>query len=140
MQISEAITQRRSIKRYSDRPVSREEVETVLAAAVLAPNHRLTQPWRFYVLGPQARHAYGLVLGGRKAKKIEDPIARLLYTSDAADERSRGYLGGVRILKKKKNTRVGVRAHWSQLHSATVSEWRTRIAARCHERLTRLRL
>ena len=89
MQISEAITQRRSIKRYSDRPVSREEVETVLAAAVLAPNHRLTQPWRFYVLGPQARHAYGLVLGGRKAKKIEDPVAAQAMRDTVAEEHRR---------------------------------------------------
>ena len=29
----------------------------------------------------------------------------LLYTSDAADERSRGDLGGLRIIKKKKKTR-----------------------------------
>ena len=42
---------------------------------VSGPNHRLTQPWRFYVLGPDARQAYGLVLGGRKARKIEDPDA-----------------------------------------------------------------
>lgn len=38
----------------------------------MAPNHRLTQPWRFYVLGPIARQAYGLALGVRKARKLED--------------------------------------------------------------------
>src|SRR5262249_13627396 len=54
---------------------SREQIESLLAAAVLAPNHRLTEPWRFYVLGPAAREAYGRVLGGRKAKKIDDPAA-----------------------------------------------------------------
>ena len=31
----------------------------------------------------------------------------LLYTSDAADERSSVDLGGRRIIKKKKNTRTG---------------------------------
>ena len=75
MNVSDAISTRRSIKRFTSRPVTREEIETILSAAVAAPNHRLTQPWRFYVLGPEARHAYGLVLGGRKAKKIEDPDA-----------------------------------------------------------------
>ena len=33
----------------------------------------------------------------------------LLYTSDAADERSSVDLGGRRIIKKKKNRRLGVR-------------------------------
>jgi nitroreductase len=75
MRTSEAISGRRSIKRFTDRPIAREEIETLLAAATNAPNHRLTQPWRFYVLGPDARYAYGLALGNRKARKIEDPAA-----------------------------------------------------------------
>lgn len=73
MSIMDAIRGRRSIKRFTERPVTRNEIERLLSAAVLAPNHRLTQPWRFYVLGPEARHAYGLALGVRKARKIEDP-------------------------------------------------------------------
>src|SRR5437763_5161414 len=72
MDVSRAILERRSIKRFTDRPVSRDDIEALLDAAVRAPNHRLTQPWRFYVLGPEARHAYGLALGNRKARKIQD--------------------------------------------------------------------
>jgi nitroreductase len=72
MQVRDAIRARRSIKRFASRAVTREEVEALLEAAALAPNHRLTQPWRFYVLGPEARHAYGLALGERKARKLED--------------------------------------------------------------------
>lgn len=75
MNVSDAIRDRRSIKRFTERAVTREEMETLLGAATLAPNHKLTQPWRFYVLGPEARYAYGLALGSRKAKKIEDPEA-----------------------------------------------------------------
>jgi nitroreductase len=75
MHTSDAIKSRRSVKRFTDRAVTRENIETLLAAATLAPNHKLTQPWRFYVLGPEARYAYGLALGSRKAKKIEDPAA-----------------------------------------------------------------
>jgi nitroreductase len=86
MRASEAIRERRSIKRFTDRPVSREEIETLLAAATLAPNHRLTQPWRFYVLGPDARYAYGLALGERKAKKIENPDAARAMRETVAQE------------------------------------------------------
>ena len=89
MSATDAIRSRRSIKRFTERPVTREEIETLLAAATLAPNHRLTNPWRFYVLGPEARHAYGLALGARKAKKIEDPdTARATRDTVAAEHRA----------------------------------------------------
>ena len=55
--------------------MTRAEIETLLDAAVLVPNHRLTEPWRYYVLGPDAREEYGRALGVRKARKIEDPEA-----------------------------------------------------------------
>jgi nitroreductase len=35
----------------------------------------MTEPWRFYVLGEEARKAFGRVLGGRKARRVEDPDA-----------------------------------------------------------------
>lgn len=75
MDVLDAIAARRSIKEFSTRVVTREEVTALLRAAMLAPNHRMTQPVRFRVLGPEARAAYGEVLGMRKAKKIEDPGA-----------------------------------------------------------------
>lgn len=75
MDLHEAIRARRSVRQFTDRQIRREEIEQLLDAAVQAPNHRLTQPWRFYVLGPQARRAYGAALGARKARKVEDPAA-----------------------------------------------------------------
>ena len=89
MDVHDAIRSRRSIKRFTDRPVAREQLERLLDAAVLAPNHRLTQPWRFLVLGPETRRAYGRVFGGRKAAKVADPgaagaVARKLEEEYAA--------------------------------------------------------
>ncbi len=86
MNVSDAVRDRRSIKRFTDHPVSRQDVETLLAAATHAPNHRLTQPWRFYVLGPEARHAYGRALGERKARKLEDPQAGQTVRDTVANE------------------------------------------------------
>jgi nitroreductase len=87
MDVLEAILTRRSVRQFTDRPVTREALERLLDAAIAAPNHRLTQPWRFYVLGPAARRAYGEVLGSRKSKKIEDPVAaRALVDKVAAAE------------------------------------------------------
>lgn len=75
MDLFEAIRARRTIKQFTDRPVTRAQLERVLEAAVLAPNHKLTQPWRFYVLGPVSRRAYGVALAERKARRIEDTAA-----------------------------------------------------------------
>jgi len=75
MDAFETITGRRSIREFTGREVTREEIERLLDAAVQAPNHRMTQPWRFHVLGPEARRAYGAALGARKAKRVEDPEA-----------------------------------------------------------------
>lgn len=86
MNVSDAINSRRSIKRFADRPVTKQEIETLLDAAALAPNHHLTQPWRFYVLGPDARYAYGLALGDRKARKIEDADAAQAVRAKVAEE------------------------------------------------------
>lgn len=75
MDILEAIQTRRSIKQFADRPVTRAEIERLLDAFVQAPNHRMTEPWHFYVLGPGARRAFGEALGARKARRVDDPAA-----------------------------------------------------------------
>ncbi len=89
MNVFDAIHERRSIKRFSNEPVTRAQLERLLEAAVLAPNHRMTQPWRFLVLGPESRRTYGHVLGLRKGAKLEDPavgdaIARKIEEEYAA--------------------------------------------------------
>jgi nitroreductase len=75
MDLSQAIQRRRSIKKFTERPVTRADIEQLIQQAVLAPNHHMTEPWEFLVLGPETRRAFGSVLGGRKAKKVEDPEA-----------------------------------------------------------------
>jgi len=86
MDVTEAIAARRSIKRFTDRAVAREEIERLLDAAVLAPNHRMTEPWHFYILGEASRRRYGEVLGGRKARKVVDPEAADAVRRKVADE------------------------------------------------------
>lgn len=48
--IYEALYRRRMSWRFQDEPIQREAVERMVEAAVWAPNHRLTEPWRFFVL------------------------------------------------------------------------------------------
>ncbi len=83
--LAQLISRRRSIKQFTGREPSRGEIEALLELVAQAPNHRMTQPWRFYVLGPTARHGYGAALGARKAKRVTDPdAAREVVESVAA--------------------------------------------------------
>lgn len=50
MNTLEAIRERRSIRRYSDEPVSREDVAEVLEAGIWAPSGLNEQPWYFLAL------------------------------------------------------------------------------------------
>lgn len=100
MPLIDLLRRRRSVKRFTDRQVTRAEIETLLDAATLGPNHRLTEPWRFYVLGPEAREAYGLAVGVRKARKIEDPEAsRTMRVRVAAEHRALPCMIAVAIVK-----------------------------------------
>ena len=84
--VFDAIEARRSIKRFTNREVSRDDIARLLQAFTRAPNHRMTQPWRFYVLGPEARAAYGEALGLRKARRVEDPEAAAAVQAKVAHE------------------------------------------------------
>ena len=53
-------------------------------------------------LNERGRRAFIAGFERRMAQEITHPIFCLLYTSDAADERSSVDLGGRRIIKKKK--------------------------------------
>jgi nitroreductase len=54
MDAEHAIRSRRTIKAFDRQPVDRATLEELLELARWAPNHNLTNPWRFRVLGPQA--------------------------------------------------------------------------------------
>jgi len=49
--VDEAITSRRSIRKFIDAPVSRDDIEHLLAVASRAPSGTNMQPWRVTVLG-----------------------------------------------------------------------------------------
>lgn len=49
-------------------------IREALALACWAPNHHLTEPWRFYLLGPEARERI-IVLNGRLIEAAKGPGA-----------------------------------------------------------------
>ena len=53
MDVETAIRTRRTHKAFGPEPLPREELEELLELARWAPNHHLTAPWRFRVVGPE---------------------------------------------------------------------------------------
>lgn len=50
MDVFEAVSKRRSVRRYRERAVEQEKIERVLEAARLSPSAANLQPWRFIVI------------------------------------------------------------------------------------------
>ena len=57
MELETAVRSRRTHKAFGPEPVDRATLDALFELARWAPNHHLTNPWRFYVLGPRAREA-----------------------------------------------------------------------------------
>jgi nitroreductase len=70
-----AITSRTSVRRFRDQPVSREIVQQLLDCAVRAPNHKLTEPWRFAVLTGKARDRFAAIRARHRLKRFSDPAS-----------------------------------------------------------------
>ena len=71
MNLLELAHARRTHKAFGSEPVPRETLLELLDVARLAPNHHLTQPWRFRVLGPETLARVKEVAGPSEAVKLE---------------------------------------------------------------------
>jgi nitroreductase len=67
-----ALRERRSAARLKADPVPEALVEQVIEAATWAPNHRLTEPWRFVVLTGEARTALGKVMAQSLRERLPE--------------------------------------------------------------------
>jgi nitroreductase len=71
MELETAIRTRRTHKAYGADPVDRATLDELLDLARWAPNHHLTNPWRFRVLGPQALQKLKDAAGPEAAGKLD---------------------------------------------------------------------
>ena len=71
MDVETAIRTRRTHKAFGPEPLDREELEALLELARWAPNHNLTAPWRFRVLGPESLAALKEAAGPEAAAKLD---------------------------------------------------------------------
>src|SRR3954451_23082723 len=71
MDVETAIRTRRTHKLYSAEPVDAGTVAELLDLARFAPNHHLTQPWRFRVLGLHTLARLKDAAGAKEAAKLD---------------------------------------------------------------------
>jgi nitroreductase len=72
MDAIDAIQRRTSVRRFRPDPVPRDVLARLLDCAVRAPNHKLTQPWRFVVLTQGARDRFAEIRARHRLKRFAD--------------------------------------------------------------------
>jgi nitroreductase len=79
--VDAAIRARRTHKQYGREPLDEATVRELLDLARRAPNHKLTQPWRFRLLGPATRAQIDEVAGENEAMKLRRAPTLVLATA-----------------------------------------------------------
>jgi nitroreductase len=86
MEVDDAIRTRRTHKAYGSDPVERAILDELLDLARWAPNHHLTNPWRFRVLGPQALERLKVAAGPEAATKLDRAPTLVVCSCVVADD------------------------------------------------------
>jgi nitroreductase len=84
--VEQAIRSRRTHKAFAPEPVPRELLDELLELARWAPNHHLTNPWRFRVLGPEALDALKQAAGPEAATKLDRAPTLVAVTAVRNDD------------------------------------------------------
>jgi nitroreductase len=79
--VGTAIRSRRTHKRYGNEPIDERILRELLDLARSAPNHHLTEPWRFRVLGPETRRRLDELCGEKEAMKLRRAPTLVLATA-----------------------------------------------------------
>ena len=82
MDVLEAIHTRRTIFKFKPGGVPKDVIEKIYEAGLWAPNHHLTEPWRFVVLGEETKEIlaqrYSEIQEDKAAKGASDEARRIL--------------------------------------------------------------
>jgi nitroreductase len=79
--VKTAIRARRTHKQYGPKPVPDDVLRSLFDLARYAPNHHMTQPWRFRVLGPSTRDALDAVVPEKEVAKLRRAPTLVLATA-----------------------------------------------------------
>ena len=96
MGVDEAIRTRRTHKVYGPEPVPRKQLDELFELARWAPNHHLTNPWRFRVIGPVTLAALKQAdpAGAAKLDRAPTLVACSVVQSDDAEQNEEDIAAG----------------------------------------------
>ena len=101
MDVEEAIRERRTHKAFGKEPVDRQTLDELLELARWAPNHNLTNPWRFRVIGPSALRKLKEAAGAESAPKLDRAptlvAASVVQTGDEIQDEEDRSAGSVAV-------------------------------------------
>jgi nitroreductase len=86
MELEDAIRSRRTHKAFGPQRVARDELDELLALARWAPNHQLTNPWRFRVIGPEALERLKAAAGPEAAPKLDRAPTLVVATAMRSED------------------------------------------------------
>src|SRR5437667_3317080 len=81
VELRRAVETRRTHKQYGSQAVDDATLRELVDLARCAPNHHLTQPWRFRILGPVTRAALEACAGEKEAIKLRRAPTLVLATA-----------------------------------------------------------
>ena len=84
--VDSAIRGRRTHKQYGSEPVSEAVVRELVELARWAPNHKLTNPWRFRLLGPETRARIDELVAEAEVIKLRRAPTLLLVTAVPSED------------------------------------------------------
>jgi nitroreductase len=88
MDILEAIKTRRSVGKVRQDCPPRVVIEQLLEAASWAPNHHVTEPWRFVVIAGDAREAFGEAMATAKTAEMDPAVKDIPMEFDRAKSKA----------------------------------------------------
>lgn len=68
------IENRRSIGKYKDMPVSKQDIQKIINAGMLAPSSKNRQPWRFIVISGKAKSEMLLAMKNGIEREKKEPL------------------------------------------------------------------
>jgi nitroreductase len=86
MDVEHAIRGRRTHKAFASEPLARPLLEELLELGRWAPNHHLTNPWRFRVLGAGSLALLKQAAGPEAAAKLDRAPTLVVVTQVRADD------------------------------------------------------
>jgi nitroreductase len=87
VELDAAIRNRRTHKQFGGHPVDEQTVRELADLARSAPNHKLTNPWRFRLLGPETRARIDELVDENEAMKLRRAPTLVLVTAMLSDDR-----------------------------------------------------